>query len=135
VTGAATDKVTVRHVTRTGPGSVTVDIAPLSALGPIAGAVIELVDDTGTIVDVVGATPPPTSGIQSSVVVLGARPGSPGQPRVRLQGPPRAAVLPCTCALHTAPGGTPAAVRVDVLDGSGGLAVAAAPVPEAVSPR
>jgi hypothetical protein len=124
VTGAASPAVTVGAVTRTGPDRLTVAIALRRDVQYAAG-LVGLVDDTGTVVDLVTVTP----GRQSSLLVaIGTAPGGAGSPPVRQDLPPRAAHLPCTCELHAPAGTNPAAVMVRMVEMGGGGSVAAVPV-------
>ena len=127
VTAATSPSVTLSTATRTGPGSVTVEVHLRP--GAQAGGTVGLVDDTGTIVDLVSVTPAPTRGLSTGILVAPAtRPARPGEPPVRLPVLPRPALLPCTCELRAPAGTTPAAVQVNLLDLSAGGSVAAAPV-------
>jgi hypothetical protein len=132
VTASTSPAITITPATRVDPGHVELGIRLRP--GALGGGTVGLVDDAGTIVDLVTVTPAPTQNASTRVLVSPQTgPGRAGEPRARLPLLPRPYVLPCTCRLRVPTGTTPAAVVVNVLDLGAGGSVAAVPVP--VSPR
>jgi hypothetical protein len=140
VTGATSDGVALGGVQRVAPGTVRVDLAQrpgAASLLVIASA--QLVDRTGRVVDAIVA--PGAPGTVSSTILYSVGVGPGGQGGGALTPLRPVGPLPCTCVLRAPAGAEPAAV---VVVGTGAdlraprptavSSVAAAPVPEEVSP-
>ncbi|HKE75405.1 MAG TPA: hypothetical protein VKB57_17410 [Acidimicrobiales bacterium] len=127
VTASASPAITVSPAMSSDPLHVEVGIRLRP--GVWAGGVVTVVDDAGTIVDLVTVTPPPSGGVSTAILVAPSiTPGRPGEPPVRDPLQQRSSVLPCICMLHPPEGTTARAVVVNVLALGGGGSVAAVPV-------